>query len=166
MFEIDEETQQTKMTEEFPAGTTETLKSLESWAHSPPIILQAGRCTHAEPVGMGDEEKEEYMGKLAESDKVAERFMSINEDVAFPGVKASWTSKVCGDSQLYKKAGGEDNISYAVNVIKSLRWPGAVTVAKGGQYCNIYIGDSMKRGDNNMSMPPDVFTKDPVGANE
>ena len=129
---------------------TDGLKSLESWSHLPANILLAGRTTHAEPVGLGDEEKEEAMAKLAESDKVEERLKSIAEDVPFPGVKSSWMSKVCGDTQQYKKAGGEDTVSYAVNVIKCLRWPGAVTVSKGGQYCNIYIGDGMKRGDNVM----------------
>jgi hypothetical protein len=36
-------------------------------------------------------------------------------------------------------------VNYAINVIKSLRWPGAVTVSKSGEYCNIYIGDGNKR---------------------
>jgi hypothetical protein len=31
--------------------------------------------------------------------------------------------------------------------LRSLRWPGAITVAKdGGKYCNIYLGDGIKRG--------------------
>jgi hypothetical protein len=45
-----------------------------------------------------------------------------------------------------------------VNVIRSLRWPGAVSVAKNGKYCTIYVGDGMKRGDNafNPIETPDV----------
>jgi len=31
--------------------------------------------------------------------------------------------------------------------MKSLRWPGAVTVAKGGKFSSIYVGDGCKRGD-------------------
>ncbi len=44
-------------------------------------------------------------------------------------------------------------------MIKSTRWPGAVTVAKGGQYCNLYIGDGIKNGDNTLipSEPPEVL---------
>ena len=63
---------------------------------------------------------------------------------------------MCGDNQTYTV--GEGTKSYAVNVIKSMRWPGAVTVAKGGQYCNIYVGDAIKQGDAffNPTKPPDV----------
>lgn len=51
---------------------------------------------------------------------------------------------------------------YATNVIKSLRWPGAVTVSKGGNFTNIYIGYGIKCGDPifNPTMPPEVM-KDP-----
>ena len=38
-------------------------------------------------------------------------------------------AKVCGDTQAYNIAGGEGTKTYAVNVIRSLRWPGAVSVA-------------------------------------
>jgi len=42
----------------------------------------------------------------------------------------------------------EGTVSYAVNVVRSLRWPGAVTVAKGGKFCNFYIGYGLKKGDS------------------
>ena len=56
---------------------TNDLKNLEAWGHLFPIILKAGRCTHAEPRGLTDEEKDEYMNKLAEEDKGEERFRPI-----------------------------------------------------------------------------------------
>jgi len=39
-----------------------------------------------------------------------------------------------------------------------MRWPGAVTVAKNGQFASIYIGDGQKRGDScfNPTEPPEV----------
>ena len=39
-----------------------------------------------------------------------------------------------------------------------MRCPGAVTVAKGGKYCNIYVGDSIKQGDAffNPKKSPDL----------
>ena len=40
------------------------LRSLESWSHYWPSILKAGRCTHAAPVGMDEEE----------FDNIADRF--------------------------------------------------------------------------------------------
>ena len=39
---------------------------------------------------MSEEEKEEYMAKLAESDPVAERFKILSEDVPIPGHEVSW----------------------------------------------------------------------------
>jgi hypothetical protein len=137
----------------------EDLKVVDNWAHTYPLILKVGRCTHTEPVGMDDEAKEEYMAKLAEEDKTEDRFKAINEDATVPGLESAWQSKVCGDTQVYNKIGGEGTVSYAVNVIRSMRWPGAVTVAKGGQFCNIYVGDCIKRGDNyfNPTEPPEVL---------
>ena len=63
--------------------------------------------------------------------------------------------------------GGENNKAYAVNVITSLRWPGAVTVAKGGEYTSIYVGDGLKRTDAsfNPTEPPEV-QPDPYGLDE
>ena len=77
VYEIDEETQEMKLAEEGPSLTTESLKSLETWGHLNPVILMAGRCTHIAPQGMTDEEKDEYMAKVAEEDKVEERFRMI-----------------------------------------------------------------------------------------
>jgi hypothetical protein len=47
-----------------------------------------------------------------------------------------------------------------VNVIKSLRWPGALTVQKGGSFCSIYVGDGIKKGDTsyNPTEPPEVMS--------
>mmetsp|Transcript_18055 Transcript_18055/g.30797 ORF Transcript_18055/g.30797 Transcript_18055/m.30797 type:complete len:234 (-) Transcript_18055:60-761(-) len=158
-FEIDEETSEQKLAEEAPSMATEDLKSLESWSHLHPIILKAGRCSHAEPEGLNDEEKEEYMNKLAEDDKVEERFKIIQEDLPVQGYESSWLSKICGDAQQYNKAGGEGTVSYAVNVVQSIRWPGALTVSKSGVYCSIYVGDCIKRGDNTFipTEPPEVL---------
>ena len=75
---------------------TEPLRSLESWSHYWPSILKAGRCTHAPPVGMDEEEAQAYMDKLNEEDKAEERFRALNEDTPL-NKEASWISKVCGD---------------------------------------------------------------------
>ena len=48
-------------------------------------------------------------------------------------------------------------------MLQSIRWPGSVTVAKGGIYCTIYVGDAIKRGDTcfNPTEPPEV-QKEPI----
>jgi predicted ThiF/HesA family dinucleotide-utilizing enzyme len=107
--------------------------------------LKAGRCTHVEPEGLGDEEKEEVMAKLAEEDKTEERFKAINENTKIEKLDA-WTSKIGGDLQSYNRAGGEGTLSYSINIIRSNRWPGAITIQKGGKFCNLYVGDGIKRG--------------------
>jgi len=105
---------------------------------------------------MSEEEAEEWKAKQAEADPAVDRFKPLNEDVPVKSLEVAWLSKACGDTQQYNK--GEGTITYAVNVIRSLRWPGAVSVAKNGKYCSIYVGDGMKRGDNafNPIETPDV----------
>ena len=43
-------------------------------------------------------------------------------------------------------------------MIKSLRWPGSVTVAKAGKFTSIYVGWGLKKGDLSYQPiePPDV----------
>ena len=163
-FEVDEENNnKIKFAEEAPAMGTEELKSLENWSHYPSIILKAGRCTHPAADGLDEEAAKEKLDKLNEEDPAVDRFKILQEDTKVTGID-SWVSKVVGDTQLYNKVGGaEGTISYAVNVISSNRWPGAVTVAKGGQYCSIYVGDCIKRGDTffNPTEPPEVQKEAP-----
>jgi hypothetical protein len=47
-------------------------------------------------------------------------------------------------------------------VLRSLRWPGAITVTKGGKCAFCYLGYGLKRGDPsyNPTEPPEV-QKDP-----
>jgi radial spoke head protein 4A len=153
---MDEETQDIKMAEEPPQPSTEELKSLEAWSHFNPNILKVGRCSHIPVVGPEGEPLEEPA-----DDKVEERFKTINEDTPVPSSETAWVSKVCGDTQQYNK--GEGTVTYAVNVLRSLRWPGAVTVAKSGKYSNIYVGDGIKKGDTafNPIEPPEVQS-DPI----
>ena len=46
--------------------------------------------THAEPEGMAEEEKDEYMNKLAETDPIIDRFRTLNEDAPILGLETSW----------------------------------------------------------------------------
>jgi hypothetical protein len=79
---------------------------------------------------------EEALAALNEKDPSCDKFRAINEDAPVTGLPEgtetpfSWVAKVCGDTQPYNQLPPkEGTVSYAVNVIKSLRWPGAVTVA-------------------------------------
>ncbi len=127
LYEFDEEANLQKFADDWSIPLTDELKSLEVWAHTHPGLLLAGRITHLPDVKMSDDEKEEYLAKLLESDPILDRFRSLNEDAPIAGLETAWLSKVVGDIQPYNYK--EGTITYAVNVIKSLRWPGAVTVA-------------------------------------
>lgn len=110
---------------------------------------------------MKEEEKEEAMAKLQELDPGAERFRALNEDTPVTGLETSWLVRVNGDTQQYRV--GEGTKVYATVVIKSLRWPGAVTVSKSGKFCSLYVGDGVKFGGPSYfpTEPPEVQS-DPV----
>lgn len=100
MYEVDEETNEVKMAEEFALPPTGELVSMEAWGHKHPNLLKAGRCSHIAPQGMGEEERDEYLAKVGEEDKAEERFRGVNEDTPVTGPEGiAWTSKVCGDNQ-------------------------------------------------------------------
>jgi hypothetical protein len=108
------------------------------------------------------------MGKLAESDPTVERYRTLNEDTPITGLETSWLSKLVGDQQPYNNLPPKEGTSiYAVNVIKSLRWPGALTAAQNGKFVSIYVGYGLKRGDVcfNPTEPPEIM-KDPVDQTE
>ena len=72
----------------------------------------------------------------------------------------AWSSKIVGDTQQYTK--GEGTITFAHNVVRSLRWPGAVTVSKGGKFVNIYVGLGIKHGDTSYKpVEPGDVLEDP-----
>lgn len=103
--------------------------------------------------------------KLETDDPVAERFRDLTQDTPIvkpppdseEGGLGAWVYRLSGDAQPYNK--GEGTAVYACAVVKSLRWPGAITVAKGGKApCSIYVGDGIKKGDFSYypTEPPEV----------
>ena len=162
LYEMGEEEEgklpEMKFAEEAPPLGTDELRSLEAWSNLYPIILKAGRTTHLKPTGMDEEAAEARLAELMEEDKTEERFRDINAHEKIPDMEIAWISKVVGDTQQYNKQVGEGTQSYAVNMIKSLRWPGSVTVAKGGKFTSIYVGWGLKKGESSYQPiePPEV----------
>ena len=157
LFMIDDETNEVKFSEEFAFPKTEELKDIKAWSNVHQIILQAGRTTHVQP-NVPEDDLAAAMEELEAKDPTVERFRDIGEHALFPGEQPCWLSKVVGDTQQYTEGGEGDTVSYAVNVIKSLRWPGALTVSKGGKCTSIYVGYGLKKGDPsyNPIEPPEV----------
>jgi len=144
--------------EEFAFPSLAELNSNEVWGHHYSNILNAGRITHQAP-DVPEDQVEEELAKLEEEDKILEKLMPINEDTPIKPLETAWLLKVVGDDQPYNPDGDDEGtLTYAANVIKSLRWPGAQTIAYNGQYTNIYIGYGLKHGEvaYNPTSPPDV----------
>lgn len=169
MLETDEDTNEIKFAEDFVMPGTEDLKSTETWGNLHGEILKCGRTSHFAPVGMEEDALAEYMDAQQEKDpKLEEQFRAINEQKPMTGLEFAWLSKVVGDQQQYNLLPPkEGTTSYAVNVLKSLRWPGAMTVSKGGKFTFVYTGYGIKKGDPslNPTEPPEV-QKDPVDQDE
>lgn len=55
---------------------------------------------------------------------------------------------------------GDALTSNCLNVLRSLRWPGAVTVAKGKKVTSVYVGYGMKKGGALFTpdVPPEVMS--------
>ena len=168
LLEVDEEKEdQLNYAEEFTLPGLADLNSNEVWGHQYPNILKAGRITHQRP-NVPDEEADEIMAKLEEEDKVMEKLMGINEDEPIKPLETAWLLKIVGDDQPYNPDGEEEGtMVYAANVIKSLRWPGAFTVAYDGKWTNLYIGYGLKYGDVSYNpTAPDDIMQDPIEAPE
>ena len=126
--------------------------------------MKAGRCSHLPPKGLPEEELAGAIEELELKDPSCERYREIEAHTKFGGEEGqpSWISRVVGDMQQYTDGGEGETISYAVNVLKSLRWPGAYTVSKGGMYTSIYVGHGLKKGDPSYNpIEPPMVCVDP-----
>ena len=68
-----------------------------------------------------------------------------------------------GDTQVYAaKPPQEGTVSYSVTVVKNLRWPGNVTVVKGGRFLSFYLGYGIKKTDPTfVPIAPNDVNNDP-----
>lgn len=97
-FEIDDETNQMKFSEEFTMPSTQELNSLESWSNISQSILKNGRVAYVAPDHLDDEAKEAYLSEKAEADPQIERFRTLNEHTpCMKGMETAWICKVVGD---------------------------------------------------------------------
>jgi radial spoke head protein 4A len=99
LFEIDEETNLMKFTEDFAMPGTEELKSMEAWSNVSQSILKNGRTAYVAPADLDDEAKDAWISEMNDKDAQVERFRALNEHAAIPGLETAWISKVAGDPQ-------------------------------------------------------------------
>jgi len=139
------------------------LAKASSWTHERVHILRNGRTTH-QP--LDDAAEDEDAEKKAEFMKMKKEQMSdpmrsrVRGILDYPDLQ--WAVRQCGDKSVYSSeivVDGEKQkttTSYAVTAVRCLTWPGAVCVAKGGHFTNLYVGHGLKYGE------PDFFPCAPL----
>jgi len=148
--------------EEFKQPSAAQVMTAQGWQHSEPHILQTGRTTHRDPPEADEENADNPDNKLRkrmlaeqESDPVRDPIRQLEGD------KLEWVFKQFGDTALYKNpsldpaAGPRSN---AVTCVRSLTWPGAVTVTQSSNMVQMYVGYGLGAAEPDFfpSMLPDV----------
>jgi hypothetical protein len=110
--------------------------------------------------------EEEMMAKLLEIDPMVDRLCAISQDAPLPSVSTAWIHKFVGDKQIYLTPSGEKEC-YALNIFKSLRWPGAITVQQADKWVSVYFGYGVKGGtESYFPVNPPVVNEDPADCQE
>jgi len=129
----------------------EELEAEEKWVHAAPALISSGksRWPKLDDVEAGSALYVQ-LEKLIENEKEPEVLRDLGQDLAeikpegSEGGSPAWSIKVFGDKGQYTF--NADVKSHRVTAVRSLIWPGAVTVAQGTKFANIYIGNALKCG--------------------
>jgi len=164
----EEEATEPAPNEEFGMPTAAELFTTAGWQHKEPHILQHGRTTHREAPEEDEENPEQNklrkkMLAQQESDPARDPIRALDGDCL------EWTIKQYGDTALYRNPITDpENPRYlpwkgkprsnAITCVRSLTWPGAVTVAQYANMVSLYVGYGLaaKEPDFFPSMLPDV----------
>ena len=150
-------------------GTVQ-LKEISNWLHLHPGILKAARIVHMEPEVPEDADIdiEVLKAQQIEKDPFEERLKPISKDRPVPGLGHSWVHRYVGDHQEYvEKPPKKGKCTFAVNVLKSLWWPGAVVVQQNERWMHFYVGNGLKVETQKMyPVHPPVIRDDPVDRQE
>ncbi|PFH38498.1 radial spokehead family protein [Besnoitia besnoiti] len=159
----EEEPNQIEEDPEFEFPPTQELLSLDSWTHSREFINEGGLTMFPEVDEDTDEELYAEIQAKMEQDPILDATRPITEDPELPGGQTAWLCKLAGDCANY----GTDGVSYAVVVMKSMRWPGAVTVYQNKKFTNVYVGYGIKAWLNPFfPVAPDDVQEDPEDLEE
>lgn len=81
MYEIDEETNKMKFSDEFQMPSTEELRDPANWQNAQPLLLKCGRTSYYIPEELKDDEEAMQNAKddLEKDDPTVERFRLLNE---------------------------------------------------------------------------------------
>jgi radial spoke head protein 4/6 len=117
----------------FPKASSD-LNFAEAWKHHETKLNKIGRIT-APP------EKLDENGDVIEPDESAEVVESLSATVP-----EEWTFRVA--------PGGAGTASGSTVIARSLAWPGAVSIASGSRFLNIYVGNAVRFSATSYCPPP------------
>lgn len=150
----EEDAEEVSKPEEFKWPMPSELTEKKAWIHTQPHILNVGRTTHKElPDAEEDPAGFAAAKELQEHDPSKDMIRSVDSD----GLE--WNIKQFGDMALYKAANGAAK-SNAVTCVRSLTWPGAVTVSRGQYYASLYIGNGQESGKPEFFFPAPLDVQD------
>merc|ERR1712039_874544 len=126
------------------------MVKMSSWTLMQAHVLKHGKTTHKE-IPEADDENAAEVAKMKEEQE-ADPSKDLIRGLEGDGLK--WTIKQAGDPTVF----GNPPQSTCVTYVRSLTWPGAVTVARGARFLNCYIGYGMQAGEPDFfpPAPPDV----------
>jgi len=132
----------------FTPPTASQFVNTDMWVHHPEyssILKGMGRCKEPDGETLEDEAAEKK--RLAAIEKGEKPLKDMSMDRSLSGMPA-WSASRCSPSLR----------DHSVSMIRSNRWPGAVCVAKGPKYANIYVGTGHKyvTGGFQCFSPPTV----------
>lgn len=117
---------------------------VSSWCHLGAALNSQGRCTWYEaPPVEGEEEKE------AEEPEPVSVLSPATEDAEIDGTPA-WT--VVSSSCI-------PGLKHVTCAMRSNKFPGAIAVAKGGEFANLYVGYGVSSAALSPPFPPGVATE-------
>lgn len=144
--------------EEWKCPPPAELKSQEAWIHMLPHILLNGRTTHKELEEPDDDPANQKAYAKAKEEQAADPVREVIRGLAGDGLE--WSIKQAGDPTMYRSS-PDPNVapkSDVVTCVRSLSWPGAVTICKGGKFTSLYIGYGLGAAEPAFfpPAPPDV----------
>jgi len=144
--------------EEFACPSDAALAKKDAWTHMQPHILMNGRTTHKElPEEPPEEEAELKEFLKMKEEQAADPQKEVLRSLEGDGL--GWTIKQAGDPTLVTDAANPAvSRSNCCTYLRSLSWPGAVCVIRGGHFANLYVGNGLKAGEPSFFIPapPDV----------
>jgi len=158
-YEVEEDEETGKKTLRVTGEFPEDIKTEAGWCHCEPFLFSTGKSAWPDmerleglvSEGQLSEEVVKELQQQKDKEPEHELLKGIEEDLQDLRPEGSerspaWSIKVHGDQGLY------EGKSHGVTAVRSLIWPGAVTVAQGSRFASLYVGDALKCGG---LVPPD-----------